>query len=155
MAIKLYYYPYEPHPILALCVCPVVDSPRWQEYSLKKFAGRLHESATLVCRVLAVPAPQFYWQMRGGNITTSTSHQISSTNRVTTMTLASVRVSDYDAYTCVAVNIVSRSSFTLRLYEPGRLTGEHVNDRGQTTKTGSRLATFLGYSNPYFLPKNM
>ena len=110
-------------------VCHVADSPRWHEYSLKKFAGRLRESVTLVCRVRAVPAPQFYWQMRGGNITTSASHQISTTDRVSTMTLASVRVSDYEIYTCVAVNIVSRSTFRLRLLEPGRSTGEHMNDR--------------------------
>ena len=101
------------------CDVCVSDSPRWQEYALKKFAAREHESVTLECRVLAEPAPKFFWQMRGGNITSSSAHQISTTDWVSKMTVPSVRTSDYGIYTCVAVNLISQTSFQLQLLTPG------------------------------------
>ena len=106
--------------VLSYCVSlfdPV--SPRWQRNALQKFAANMSDSVTLECRVLAMPMPRYFWQLRGGNVSSSLSHQVSTTGLVSAMTVASVRASDYGNYTCVAVNLVSRSTFSLQLLPPG------------------------------------
>ena len=97
-------------------------SPRWQTNALQKFAANMGDSVTLECRVLAMPTPHYFWQLRGGNLSSSLSHQVSTNGLVSTMTVASVRASDYGDYTCVAVNLVSRRAFSLQLLTPGERT---------------------------------
>jgi hypothetical protein len=123
--------------------------PRWYSRSIRKFGASIGQPCSLRCVVSALPMPQFYWMDPSNanlSLAGTAGYSIISNGNISTLSLTSVKQTDYGNFMCVAYNSVGQSHFQLELLAPGIPDGPFECHLSSVSNTSAVVLCTPGYN---------